>query len=160
MSLMARIRRCKAQLEWLHEKGPLRLCELQLKALEQKAGVEARLKANPRNENARRMATMLGLALPSLPKPPPDPPVRPPPMPVVQREPPPTPVVVAPPAAPPPPKPKPPPEPSYDIPEHMQIRPVHWRERNASDVDDWDDEDSPGYGQCLTEYDVLAEEDG
>ena len=53
------------------------------------------------------------------------------------------------------PGPEPPPLPpeAQDIPEHMQIRPVHWRFRGP---DDWDDEDVPS---VLHEYDPLAEFD-
>jgi hypothetical protein len=47
---------------------------------------------------------------------------------------------------------------THDIPEHMQIRPVQWRRRDASDDDDWED-GGRDYSQCLTEYDVLAEHD-
>ena len=81
MSLRARLRRCRAQLEWLDTYGPLRLCELQLKELELKQQIQARLAAKPRNENARRMGALMGLALPPLPEAPVVAPPRPPPAP-------------------------------------------------------------------------------
>jgi hypothetical protein len=46
---------------------------------------------------------------------------------------------------------------THDIPEHMQIRPVTWRPRGPQDDDDWED-GGCDYGQCLTEYDPLAED--
>jgi len=165
MSLMARIRRAEARLEWLDTWGEARCCDLYLRWLDKKEQVEACLARDPGHQRARWIGEMMGVDLPPLPTPAPPVVRRPPPTPDVRRAPPPAPklvpVVVAPPAPPPPkpnppPTPKPPPEPSYDIPEHMQVRPVHWRERTASDVDDWDD-GGPGYGQCLTEYDPIED---
>ena len=57
-----------------------------------------------------------------------------------------------------------PPEPTWethDIPEHMQIRPTAWRRRGPQDDNDdaneEGDDDGPGEGQCLTDYDPLAD---
>jgi len=163
MALMNRLRRVEAGIEWLETEGALRLCATKIKWLQMKEQVEARLARDPGHEGARYLAPYLGIKLPPLPKPPPSTPVvRPPPPPPAPPPPSPSPasapepVVVA-----PPPPPKPPPVQkweTHDIPEHMQIRPVQWRRRGPHDDDDWDD-GGPGYGQCLTEYDPLAEED-
>ena len=59
--------------------------------------------------------------------------------------------VVAPPPLPP--EPKPPPW-SYDPPPEMQIRPVSWRRSEP-----YDDGSEDNYGQCIVDYDPLAQED-
>jgi hypothetical protein len=180
MPLMARLRRIEAGIEWLEIKGMLRLCTTKIKRLELKRKVEASLARNPGNEIMRDCGVSLGVTLPPLPKPPPPAPVvRPlppaPPPPHAQPHPEesgearrlegwamgevqvrilrdavlrtaPRDEVVRVPSE------------THDIPEHMQIRPVQWRQRGPQDVDDWD-EDGPGYGQCLTDYDPLADED-
>jgi hypothetical protein len=161
MALMARLRRIEAGIEWLETEGMFRLCRAQFKWLKMKEQIEARLARDPGDEGARRVAPYLGVKLPPLPKPPAPAPLVRQPAPPTPAPPPLSPPVPAPVATtPPPPKPPPPPPTweTHDIPEHMQIRPVQWRRRDASDVDDWDD-GGRDYSQCLTEYDVLAEEE-
>jgi hypothetical protein len=53
----------------------------------------------------------------------------------------------------PPPEPKPPPW-TYDPPPEMQIRPVSWRRSEP-----YDDGSEDNYGQCIVDYDPLAQED-
>jgi len=159
MSLMTRLRRVEAGIEWLETEGVLRLCATKIKWLQMKEQVEARLAREPGHEMARHLGSVMGVKLPPLPapvvvRPPaPLPPTAPPSPPSA-----PEPVVVA---SPPPPKPPPSPRETWethDIPEHMQIRPVMWRRRGPQDDDDWDD-GGRDYGQCLTDYDPLEEED-
>ena len=168
MSLMARLRRIEAGIEWLEADGMRRVFRSHFRFLETKGHIEARLAWEPGNVWARALAPAFGVELPPMPppvvRPPPPvvypspaPPAPPPAVPLPPPSPLPASVVVAPPPPKPPPKPEPPPE-THDIPEHMQVRPVTWRQRGPQDVDDWDD-GGPGYGQCLTEYDPLAEED-
>jgi hypothetical protein len=175
MALMERLRRVEAGIEWLETEGQFRLLGTKIKLLKWKERVEAELRRDPGHAGARQIAPYVGVALPPLPQPPrPAPVVRPPPAPPAPPEPQRAPVVVAAPAPPMPlpPEPEPPAEKweTHDIPEHMQIRPVTWRRRGLQDVDDLQDgsEDGsdggsdagrPGSGQCLTDYDPLAEED-
>jgi len=167
MSLMARIRRFEARLEWLDDKGPLRRCEIEFKWLKMKEQVEARLAREPGHEMARHLGSVMGVKLPPLPKPPPPAPVVRPPPPAPPPSPPPSPASVArersfadvvqrPPRSWPPPPPPVEWE-THDIPEHMQIRPVTWRRRGPQDDDDWDD-GGRDFGQCLTDYDPLEED--
>jgi hypothetical protein len=175
MALLTRLRRVEAGIEWLETEGMFRLCEIQFKWLELKKKVEVSLARDPGNEIMRQCGKDMGVELPPLPKPvvrpPPPPPPAPAPPPPAPAQPPPdervregsfadttfATMVRRPPASWPPPPPPVEWE-THDIPEHMQIRPVQWRQRGPQDVDDWDD-GGPGYGQCLTEYDPLAEED-
>ena len=167
MALLARLRRIEAGIEWLGTDGMRRVVRSHFRFLETKGHIEAHLAREPGNVWARALAPAFGVELPPLPKPPtPTPVVKPPPAPppALPPEPPrqqalpPAPVVVAPSPPPkPPPKPEPPPE-THDIPEHMQIRPVTWRQRGPRDVDDWED-GGHDYSQCLTDYDPLADED-
>jgi hypothetical protein len=53
----------------------------------------------------------------------------------------------------PPPEPKPPLW-TYDPPPEMQIRPVNWRRSEP-----YDDGSEDNYGQCIVDYDPLAQED-
>jgi hypothetical protein len=169
MALMARLRRIEAGIEWLETEGMFRVCKTQVKFLKMQEQIEARLARDPGDEHARWLAPYLGIKLPPLPKPvvysPPPPAPAPPPS-APARAPPEEPrvarersfadVVQVPPVSSPPPPPVA--WETHDILEHMQIRPVRWRQRDASDVDDWEDGERD-YSQCLTEYDPIEEDD-
>jgi hypothetical protein len=168
MSLMSRLRRIEAGIEWLDAKGPPRVAARDENWLKTKKQIETCLAQEPGHKMAREFAPAFGVKLPPLPKPV----VRSPPPPPPARAQPPrderirdssfadttfATMVRRPPASWPPPPPPVECE-THDIPEHMQIRPVQWRQRGPQDVDDWDD-GGPGYGQCRTDYDPLADED-
>ncbi len=114
-TLRRRVLALDRQVRWLESDGKLLWCFKQLKFFDMKQRVI---------DNRPDIAVEWGLIpAPPEPKPPPSPP-RPPPVPKPEPRPDP-PVMVQPPA--------PPTWQPYDPPEHMQIRPVRWRLRDATD---------------------------
>jgi len=69
MSLMTRLRRVEAGIEWLETEGVLRLCATKIKWLQMKEQVEARLAREPGHEMARHLGSVMGVKLPPLPAP-------------------------------------------------------------------------------------------
>ncbi len=141
MSLRAQIQRLQRDVEWLRWWGRLRAVEQRMKIREIQRAME---KAQAASAMVRRP-----------PRPVPAPPV-PPPMakpPPLHRE-------ASTPAPPPKPPPPPPPDPAihpYDPPEHMQIRPTQWRVPGPADYHD--DAAAGTNGQCIVDYDPLADGD-
>lgn len=131
MSLKRRLVRLEREVEWLWWWGRLAIAEHQLEIIAiQKAMAKA---AEERKKVAVKPAPLV--VPPRIPAPVPEkPPEKPPPL-------------VVPFIAEPPPS-----RPFYDPPEHMQIRPVQWRERRSDDYED------DGRGTVLVDYDPLADD--
>ena len=130
MRLRARLKRLRAEVEWLKWWGVLRACELQMEILARTRELEA-LQAASAKKTAREKPARREQPKPAAPVPANEPV--------------------------PPPEPKQA-EPGRsaqvfngDPPEHMQIRPVRWRTRSPQDDLDDDMEDQPHD----EDYDVL-----
>jgi hypothetical protein len=168
VSLKGRLRGLDAGVRWLETEGRYRRIKNMVKLLEMAEVIADRTAADP------ALAARWDRDFPSVPVSwfrriagrPPLPPPPPPPVVVPQAPPPkvesPPPVVQAPPPPRPPPRPPPVPEPLPGQPvappaSDRAIRLVHWRKREAYD---YDEEERPGTnGRCITEYDVLRDED-
>ena len=123
MSLKARLNRLEADVTWMTGEGHIQYLGLRLEI--------ARMEQEYFTEMARREAAAVKALRPK-------PPVQRIPkskVKSVEVEVPPEPA--APPTDPPPPPPEPPVIQTFDIPEHMQIRPTQWRLRGPEDYD-WD----------------------
>ena len=137
MRLKARLRRLRADVDWLKTWGALRAVELRMEMLEVQRAMErvkaarvakatvvrpavrdAAVPAAPRREVVR---------LEPPPKPPPPPPVEPPPLEIIGGQPP-------------------------EFPE--PLRPVTWRPREQQD---WDDDTEDMVGRCYVDYDPLED---
>jgi hypothetical protein len=129
MSLKARLTRLEREVEWLKWDGWLRMLELQLALFEKKKEIGDFLADHP--EKAAYLASIGVTCVKPTPRPQPSKMEAPPPVPLSMPPAPSKPDAVQPappvPKSPPAPRPQPPPaEETYDIPEHMQIRPIRW----------------------------------
>ena len=157
-ALRRRVLALDRQVRWLETEGALINIELRFKILEKKQEIADRLATDPAAAAIWESAgCMADLPPPRVkPRPPLPPPLPlPPPAPEPPRE---QPVAAVPPPvpAPRPPPPEPPAVRTYDPPEHMQIRPVRWCLRDATDYfdDDVDDNDTP---EDDDDYDPFAD---